>query len=260
MTKAVQVGNASRSGVVAAMLAKEGCTANLDALGESRGFGYAFYSGQFAAEKVAADLGNPFNIVFPGIGMKIYPCCGLTHSAVDITLRLVREHDILYNQIKKVEVYTEELSPQVLVYNQPKTGYEAKYSLEYIIAAAIADREVTLDTFTDSKVNRPEIQEFLGKVEGKVRSDAEWADMRLHPWNHPARVAIKLEDGRSYSGEAPCARGYPDMPLTTEEVIGKYRNCAKLVLPAQKVERLSQMVLALEAQEDITKLMDSTYG
>jgi 2-methylcitrate dehydratase PrpD len=258
MTKSVQVGNASRSGVVAAMLAKEGVTANLDALGDPRGFGYAFYSGRFVPEKITKDLGNPFNIVFPGIGMKIYPCCGLTHPVIDIALELVKEHNLSYDQVEKVEVYTEELSPQVLVYHQPKTGYEGKYSLEYVIAAAILDREITPETFTDDKVNRPEIRGFLGIVEGKIRSDAEWQDMRLHSWNHPARVIIKLKNGRKYSGEAPCARGYPDLPLSTEEIDSKYRNCAGLVLSAEKVEHLRQVVLTLEAQKDIAELMSLT--
>jgi 2-methylcitrate dehydratase PrpD len=256
MTKAIQVGNASRSGLVAAILAKEGCTANLDTLGDPKGFGYAFYSGKFIAEKAVAEIGKPFSIVFPGNAMKIYPCCGLAHSPADVTLRLVREHDIALEQVEKVEVYTEELTPQVLVYHQPKTDYEGKYSLEYIIAAAILDRGVRQETFTYSMVNRPEIQAFLGKVEGRVRSDAEWANMRLHPWNHPARVVIKLKDGRTYSGEAPCARGYPDMPLTAEEVISKYRDLAGLVLPAQEAERLSQLALTLEAQKGLAKLMD----
>jgi len=261
MTKAVQVGNASRSAVVSAILAKEGCTANLDALDDPRGFGYAFCSGHFAPEKVAA-LGKPepFSIVSPGLAVKIYACCGLTHCPADITLRLVREHDISYDEVEEVEVYTEELAPQVLVYHQPKTGYEGKYSLEYVIAAAILDRELTLETFTDSKVNRLKIQKFLQKVKVKTRPDVEWADMRLHPWNHPARVIIKLNDGRSYSGEAPCARGYPDMPLSTEEVIGKFRKCAGLVLPAEKIEQLIHVVLTLEAQRSITELMRLSYS
>jgi len=257
MTKSLQVGNASRNGVLAALMAKEGCTANLDALGDPKGFGYAFYSGQFNSEKIVAELGNPFSIVSPGVGVKIYPCCGLTHAPTDVTLELVRRHDISHGQVEKVEVYTEELSPQVLVYHQPKTGFEGAYSLEYVVAAAILDREITLETFTDSKVNRTQIQKFLRKIEGKVRSDAGWAGVRHH---HPAQVTITLKDGRSYSGEARCARGYPDMPLTTEEVTDKYRRCSGLALSAEKIARLSEMVLNLEAQTDIANLNNAASG
>jgi len=255
MTKSVQVGNASRSGVVAALLSKAGCTAGLDTLGDAEGFGYAFYSGRFKPEKIVAELGNPYSIIFPGVGLKIYPCCGLTHSPADVTLKLVREHNISPAEVEQVDVYGEELLPRVLVYHQPLTGYEGKYSLEYVVAAAIIDREITAETFTDSEVNRPVAQTFLKKIHGRVRSDAEWADMRIHPWNHPAQVVIRLKDGRSYSGEAPCARGYPDMQLTAEEIIAKYRSCSGLVLPEERLSRLSKIVLNLEDCTDVTDVV-----
>jgi 2-methylcitrate dehydratase PrpD len=38
-----------------------------------------------------------------------------------------------------------------------KTGFEGAYSLEYVMAVAILGRGKTLKTFTDSKVNRPQI-------------------------------------------------------------------------------------------------------
>lgn len=258
MTKAVQVGNASRSGLLAAMLAKEGCTASYDALENARGFGYAFYSGQFVPEKVTAELGNPFSILFPGVGVKIYPCCGLTHTPADITLRLVGQHGIHADDVDKIMIYTEELASEVLVYHRPKTGYEGKYSLEYVTAAAVLDGEIGLHTFADDKVNRPEIRTLIEKVECRTRSDSDWAQLKGHSWNHPASVTIRLKDGRVYSGEAPCAHGYPDMPLTKEESIHKYQTCAKLILPADRIECLSEKVFALEAQNDIAMLMALT--
>ena len=258
MTKAVQVGNASRSGVLAAMLAKEGCSAHLDALGDPTGFGFAFYSGQFNTEKIVSDLGNPYSIIFPGVGFKIYPCCGLTHSPADLSLNLVRTHDISEDQVESVVVYGEELLPQVLVYHRPETGYEGKYSLEYVVAATVIDRKITADTFTDINVNRPEIQRFLGKVQCLVRPDAEWEPIRIHPWNHPAEVIIKLTDGTCYSNKAPCARGYPDLPLTTDEILEKFRRCTEPILSAKTVKRLSEMVLSFETQTDISDIIRLT--
>jgi 2-methylcitrate dehydratase PrpD len=258
MTKAIQVGNASRSGVLAALLAKEGCTAHQDALGDPIGFGFAFYAGRFDTEKIVADLGNPYNILFPGVGVKIYPCCGLTHSPADIVLDLVRTHDICADQVEEVTIYGEELLPQVLVYHRPETGYQGKYSLEYVAAAAILDRELTTETFTDDRVNRPEIQAYLGKINGMTRPDSEWESVRIHPWNHPTEVIIRFKDGTACSGKAPCARGYPDLPLTTEEICNKFRSGAKQTLPAETIEKLSQQVLTLEARTDVADVIALT--
>ena len=65
--------------------------------------------------------------------------------------------------------------------------------------------------------------------------------------HHPAQATITLKDGRSYSGETSYARGYPDIPLTTEEILDKYRRCSGLVLSTEKIARPSEMVLNLEA-------------
>ncbi|MBW1995480.1 MAG: MmgE/PrpD family protein, partial [Deltaproteobacteria bacterium] len=258
MTKAVQVGNASRSGLLAALLAREGCTAHRDALGDPLGFGFAFYSGRFNMEKIVANLGKPYSIIFPGVGLKIYPCCGLTHSPADIVLDLVETHDISADQVEEVTVYAEELLPRVLVYHRPATGYEGKYSLEYVVTAAIMDRRITFETFTDTNVNRPKIQAYLGKIKCMTRPDTEWEPMRIHPWNHPAEVIIRFKNGTKCSGKAPCARGYPDRPLTTGEILDKFRSCAGLMLPSKTIEILSRMVLSLDTQTDVADIIALT--
>ena len=258
MTKAIQVGNASRSGVLAALLAKEGCTAHRDALGDPIGFGFAFYSGRFNTEKIVTDLGKPYSIIFPGVGIKIHPCCGLTHSPADIVLDLVRTHDISIDQVDEIVVYGEELLPQVLVYHRPVTGYEGKYSLEYVVAAAITDRRITPETFTDGNVNRPEIQANLGKIKCITRPDTEWESMRIHQWNHPAEVIVRFKDGTTCSGKAPCARGYPDLPLTTEEILDKFNSCTEPTLTAKTVEILSERVLSLDALTDVADVITLT--
>lgn len=261
MTKAIQVGNASRSGVVAAMLAQENCTAHQDSLGDPAGFGHAFYSGRFNAQKIVSNLGKPFNIIFPGIGVKMYPCCGLTHAPADIVLDLTRTHDISPNQVEEIIVYSEELLPQVLVYHQPETGYQGKYSLEYVIAAAMLDREIVPHTFSDEQVMRPEIQTFLGKITHHVRPDSEWKSLRIHPWNHCSEVIIRLNDGTTYSGNAPCARGYPDLPLTDLELLEKFRNFARPTLPENTLELITERALNLDdTQATVAALISLTRG
>jgi len=234
------------------LLARDGCTAHQNSLGDSLGFGFTFYSGKYNAEEIATDFGNPYSIVFPGIAIKIHPCCGLTHCPIDIALDLVAAHNISGDQVEEVVVYGEELLPQVLIHHQPKTGYQGKYSLEYTVAAAIIDRQIGIETFTDSAVNRPELQAFLTKIRCEVRSDSQWAPTRIHPWNHCSEVTIQLKDGTTVSGSAPCAKGYPSRPLATEEISSKYKKSATPVLSANAVDALGEKILNLETQTDIS--------
>jgi 2-methylcitrate dehydratase PrpD len=255
MTKAVQVGNASRSGVVAALLAKEGCTANQNSLEDALGFGFTFYSGEYNSDEIASDFGNPYSILYPGVAVKIYPCCGLTHSPADIALDLVAAHDIAADQVEEVVVYGEELMPQVLIYHRPGTGYEGKYSLEYVVSAAIIDRQISFETFTDGAVNRPDLQAFLRKIRCHTRPDSDWESVRNNPWGHCAEMTIRLNDGTTYSANAPCARGYPDLPLSGAEIKDKFEACAGSVLETKTIEALAEQVLTIEGQDDVSGLI-----
>ncbi|MEE8308182.1 MAG: hypothetical protein V3R81_13015, partial [Gammaproteobacteria bacterium] len=114
------------------------------------------------------------------------------------------------------------------------------------------------ETFTDGKVNRPEIQAYLGKIKCRVHPDTEWEPMRIHPWNHSSEVIILLKDGTKCSGKAPCARGYPDLPLTTEEIVDKFKSCAGPTLQAKTIDILSEKVLTLEAQTDVSDVIALT--
>jgi 2-methylcitrate dehydratase PrpD len=258
MTKAIQVGNASRSGVLAAQLANADCSANPDLFDDPNGFGNTFYAGRFSAEKTVADFGSPYSILFPGIGLKIHPCCGLTHAPADIALALAHQHDIVADDIAAVVVYGEPLWPDVLVHHEPTTGYQGKYSVEYVVAAAIIDRQIQPETFSDSQVNRPELQVFLRKVELRVRTPAEWNDLRKHAWNHSAEVIIRMNNGTEYRADAPCARGYPDLPLSEQQVLEKFSACAGPTLSAQAIDGLVETALSLEHEQDISQLLGLT--
>src|SRR4051795_13516341 len=81
MTKPLHVGHAARGGLFAAMLAREGFTANDAALEHRQGFLSVFNgAGNFNTDEILADWGRPYDLVSPGIGIKQHPCCGSTHS------------------------------------------------------------------------------------------------------------------------------------------------------------------------------------
>ena len=255
MTKAVQVGHASQNGVLAALMAMHGCTAHQNVLGDSLGFGHTFYTDEYATDKITAEFASPYSIIYPGMAVKIYPCCGLTHCPLDIALDLVATHDIQPDKIERVVVFTEELVPTVLIHHEPTTGYQGKYSLEYAVAAAIFDRKIGFDTFTDDEVNRPQLQAFLGKIRCEIRPDSYWEPTRLHPWNHCAEITIRLKDGTEVTGSEPCARGYPDRPLSEEDIVNKYRHFASPVLTANTVAALGDKVLNLEEQSNVADVI-----
>ena len=110
----------------------------------------------------------------------------------------------------------------------------------------------------------------LEDLKGQIRSQMEMKDLmervslRIHPdWvegkdtdARPDVVVVKLKDGREYSYGVAFARGHAQVPLTDEELLTKYRECAKLVLRDQEIERCIELIQKLEKLEDIKELMD----
>lgn len=88
MTKPFHAGNGARSGVVAAMLAKKGFTADKKILEAPMGFLnlFAGKGNRGNKEDIVSQLGNPFKIYSPGAYIKQYPSCAGTHSSIDAIL------------------------------------------------------------------------------------------------------------------------------------------------------------------------------
>jgi 2-methylcitrate dehydratase PrpD len=252
MTKPFQVGKAAQNGLVAALLAKRGISADESILEAPLGLGKVLGAEVLEMESVADNLGKPFNIASPGICIKLYPCCSETHRCIDAILFLLKEHRFSAQEISLVECTTSDMVPQILIHSRPRNSLEAKFSIEYCMAIALLEGEVGLKQFADDKVLAQECQELMPKVR------------YLHPpgWegatalSRPQTVAIKLRDRREYSCEVSWARGSPQNPLTDSQIEDKFRHCASSVLSSTDAERCLDLILNLEQLEDMGELVD----
>ena len=259
MAGAMAAGNACRNGVIAALMAQAGITANSNIIEAKNGF-YDTLVGpdHYDAERMADGLGNPFYIESPGIGLKKYPSCYHTHRALDGVFQLLGEHRLSDKNIAEVEVGTSERAMRVLAFSEPATPYQAKFSMPYCIAAAVVDHQVTLDTFTSHKFEDRNIVETRKKVRLSFPDVPIWpglADVGPDTEFVGNPVTIRTTDGRSYSARVDIPRGDPALPLTDDELLEKYRDCARSQLRPDDIERSVDLVLGLETVADIGTLM-----
>ncbi|MFC2021424.1 MmgE/PrpD family protein, partial [Chloroflexota bacterium] len=250
MTKPLHAGNACRNGITAAMLAKDGFTANHGILEDPLGFGHSFAGeGRYHKENLTKNLGNPFRLISAGPIIKKYPCCGGSHRALDATLELVKEHNISYQQVDRVEVEISPYISQMLIYSEAETGFQGKFSMEYVIAAAILDKNIVLGTFTDEKAHDPKTKEAMRKV--KVVVHPEWSPGAIYT----SPVTIRLKDDSVYAKQIDNPGGSPEAPLSREELAAKYTDCAQGVLSAEQIKRSMELILNLEQMKDTRELM-----
>jgi 2-methylcitrate dehydratase PrpD len=259
MAGAMAAGNACRNGVTATLMAQEGVTSNPNIIEAKNGFYDTLVgAGHYDAGRMAEGLGKPFYIESPGIGLKKYPSCYHTHRALDGVFQLLGEHRLSDTDIAQVDVGTSERAMRVLAFSEPETPYEAKYSMPYCIAAAVVDRQVTLDTFTAQKMEHRGIVETRKKVHLSFPDIPIWpglADVGPDTEFVGNPVTIRTTDGRSYNARVDIPHGDPALPLTDDEILAKYRDCARNQLRPDDLERSAGLVLGLETVANIGTLM-----
>ena len=158
MTKPLHAGLASRNGVMAALLAQKGFTGDRDAIEGLFGFSSAFTAGgEYDLDKMTDGLGNAFLIVENGVAIKPYPCCGDGHRCLDAIFYLIKAHDIKADDVASVECRTSDMVPQIMMRHRPKTGSEAKFSMEFGMAIALVDRKAGLEQYRTERVMDPKV-------------------------------------------------------------------------------------------------------
>jgi len=250
-TKPLHAGLAARNGIVAATLARKGFSAGKTVLEGLLGFSSVFAGKELNILTVAASLGKPYDIM-SSYSIKPFPACGLTHRCIDGMLNLVKAHRFKPEQVKKIECHTPPMVREILVYSKPQSGLQGKFSLEYCMAAAIIDHEVSLRQFTDEKVLAAEAQRLISKVELKFLDVPKGHSLL----NIPQAVKVQLKDGREFFKEVQWPKGYSYNPMSWEEVAEKFRACADGVLAKAQIEECVVLAAKMEKLDDVSGFMN----
>lgn len=252
MMKPYHAGRSAEGGIVANELALRGFTASLDALDGSRGFFMAEGGGCDEA-RLRGKLGRPWSFVERGICLKPFPTGGLSHPGMTKFLELVNLHDIKPEQVARLRVSTSENIHHTLLHHRPQTELQAKFSLEFCLAALLLDRKCGLTQFTDEYVNRPEIQRLIERIEYSMFSETE---ARTKGYEIVTTfIEIDLHGGTRHTGRADYGRGNIADPMSEDEVADKFRDCAVFCRwPARKTERAMELIRSLETLSDVREL------
>jgi 2-methylcitrate dehydratase PrpD len=250
MMKAFQAGHATESGVVAADFAAIGWTAAEQILEAQRGFFHA-YGGTYDPAVIVERLGNPWTFRTPGVSIKPFPSGSLTHPGMTELLRLIHENSIRASDVERVEVGANRNMESTLLHHRPKTGLQAKFSMEFCMAILLLDGKADQTKYTDAVVNRDDVQKMIGRVRFYVDPEAEKAG--YDKMTTILRIARK--DGRTISGRADFGKGSPINPMSYDEVADKFRGCAAFAeWPSEKANEVVERVRKLEDVSDVRTL------
>ncbi len=254
LAKRMGPGLAAKAGMTSALMAERGITGERDPLEGRTGLYNTYMGGDYDPQILTADLGKRFEGV--GIGDKPYPCCGLTHACIDAVLALLSKHDIKAEQIRDITVYGGDpvygLSQPLEVKRVPRTITDAQFSVPWVVATALVNGKVTVDDFTEEALKRQDILNLTQKITAKLDKT-----MNRHGVG-PGGVIITMNDGTEYKEEVEHCLGSVERPMNFEDCTKKFRECAACAiepLPADKIEKVIEMISRLEEQDDATEII-----
>jgi len=249
-TKSFTAGNAAMHGIMAAELAGLGFTANEDIIDGDDGVARLLGREVGDPQKVLDGLGS-WDMATRGSTMRLHASCGAGHWAQDALQQLLRRRPTDPDDIESIEVRLPAFLLPMLPYHQPRTGLEAKYSIEYDLATIALDGRAGLHQYSDEAVNRPDAQELLARVRYvPVEGD-------LHEIKLESQVVLTLRDGTRLEESAHQSHGNPQDPLTEAEVAAKFHECAEALVPDAQREAIIGLCYRLEGLESVRELGDA---
>jgi len=247
MTKSLQVGRAAQSGVMAARLASAGYSGSLDALEHRAGFMCAHSPSRNPdLEQRDYRLGVDWRLPRTGVHVKRYPACYATHRSIDAILELVDAHGLSSQDVAEIRVQTGDAQLLMLRNAFPQTGLEAKFSMQFAMAAAVVNRRVGLAELSDEFVQRDDVRGLMKRVYCTATTE------RVKDWDQPFapadRVTVVTASGAQlHSRAVERPKGSWQHRLDRDELRMKFVDCASRSLPANEVDALFEQLWSLDA-------------
>ena len=247
MSKHLHPGKAAFNGVLAADLAREGFTGASRILEGTRGF-FRATSTHFDPTRITDGLGTRWKV--SENCYKLHSCCGHTHTAIDLALEYRATAD--WAGLVSVDVATYASGYEIVSEQNPRTPYQAKFSLAYCVAVALTEGRVGLaqftpDRFSENGVTDPRIGPLLERI--RVAVDPEVTARYPAEWG--TRVRFTTGDGSVVERAAAFPRGNPENPVSTAMLEAKFRDLLSSRLGATVAEPAIQAVNALERCTDM---------
>ncbi|WP_445010880.1 MmgE/PrpD family protein [Vreelandella stevensii] len=238
MAKPLHAGHAADAGVMAGMAAVKGVTASLDSLHASNGFAAATSdsTGNWVAALEGLDDWTPIT----RMTVKNHGCCGHIFPALDGLKALQASAPITAESIESIHIEGYGATYSMCNRPSPSSAQEARFSIQYCIAAYLVLGKVRLQAFEPNVLDDARIRALMPKV-----SVAERADIAArYPRQRMANIRVTTTDGTTYQHLQETRKGDPEDPMTDAELLEKYQELASGSLSSSALQSLQEVVMS----------------
>ena len=250
-------GRAAETGVLAALYAREGLTAPIDAFEHPFGFA-ALHNDGLLKPDALDDLGSRWRLVSPGVSLKLYPACSSMQAATEAVLEIMREHRLDAADVAAVRCEVTELVEVSLVYNNPNSVAEAQFSMPFAIACALKFGGFELQHLNISTLRDPTVRAMFPKVQMVRFSGILAGPAAERDYPEGAAVALTTTAGRSYDRMNGIATGMPGKPMPDAQLDRKFLNCAaRSGISAPEASRLLESLRTIDSLRSMAAVFGS---
>lgn len=252
--KPLHVGQAAHNGIMAALVTQRGISASAEAFESTYGFFNLFNgAGTYDADAILDGWDGSLEVLQPGIAIKQHPCCGSAHSAIDAALKIVAREGLLEaDAIEKIETSTHERRLAHTNRPEPRSGLDAKFSVQFLTAKALTTGHIRLADFEDASFLTPTLAGLLPRVRSTSHQQAD---------AYRGEVRVTMKDGRVFEDSASTNFGRgPANPMSDAELGEKFADCARARLGEEAAGQIFQNFLTLDASAPLRPLLGQLGG
>ncbi len=250
-TKRFHAGWAAHSGMVAALLSRNGFKGPSSIIEGRDGFLHA-YSNRSDVTKMMEGIGSGFEILRTSI--KPHACCRYMQPPIDALLKIVVENDLKPEHVKRVRLGLLSAGASLIAEPKekkydPRSIVDAQFSMPFGAAVAILYRRAGLGEFQPSKIRCEEVKAMMKKVEYAVDPELD----RAFPNQWSATAEIFTNDGKRYFTKIEYPKGDPENPLSWEELIDKFHDLSGRFMSKKRRLKIIDEVRHFEGIDDLKR-------
>lgn len=250
MTKPLHAGHAAQMGVRAALLADAGFTAD-DAVFEGDiGYGQVMTpGGEYDPKAITENLGETWAV--DDIGYKPYPSGVITHAAMDAMREVIEREDLAPDDVESVRVALDEAASEMLIHADPDDALQAKFSIEFCLAAILREGDAGVREFSDEYVAESRTREVMARVEREFEPNLFGGEFA----GYGARVTVRTTDGEEYVEVEKHAPGSPNNPISDERLDAKFFECAEPTVGSERADVIASAIADLDTDGALDRLL-----
>ena len=260
--KYLHAGILTQTAFTASYMAELGHRGDVQVL-DDREYGYPRFTNttRWEPNKIVDGLGEVW--YFPKeASYKPYPHCRIMHALFDALIDIVETNDIKPHEIEHMTAWIEGFAEQPCWTNREiKIPHDAQFSMAHGLALAAHRVPPGKDWQDPALVFSDSVMSLMGRTDHIVHPDYVKL-LSGNPASRPAHIEVTAR-GQTFIGERRYPRGSNNVPepgieFTDEDLVAKYRHNAQGVLPEANIEAIAELVMNLEAVDDLRSVMQLT--